>query len=153
MDTFTVYRIYNIVDGGCYVGHTRDFKRRVAAHFSTLKSGTHINRRFQAACKQFGIEAFKAEALEANLTIEIVDSREVFWIAHFRESGDVYNNGNGGGYYLDGRSLEYQELTHQINRLLEKIHKTPYRKRGENTAIKKLRREIARLEGKRKKAR
>jgi group I intron endonuclease len=121
MKTYGVYRIYNTVDGKSYVGQTGNLQMRIGSHFGSLKSGWHSNQRLVAAYKQYGGDVWHSEILEEGLLEEQVDAREVYWIAHFTRGAGVYNNGNGGGYRLVARSVEYQRLTAEMNDLKKTI--------------------------------
>lgn len=48
-DGYGIYAIICMEDFSCYVGSTSNIKRRASSHKSTLKAGTHQNRKLQQA--------------------------------------------------------------------------------------------------------
>jgi group I intron endonuclease len=135
---FTIYRIYNTVDGKSYIGQTGNFKGRIAAHFSNLEAGINWNDRLQDAYKQYGRERFEFEALEF-APRETIDEREIFWMAHFRDRDGIYNIKKGGSNgHLKRQSVKYEKTAAEIKRLRQEIE-------GKQSELLQLKRDIARL--------
>lgn len=122
MDTFTVYRIYNTVDGKSYVGQSATPKQRINVHLSALRIGKHKNPLFQKAFNEYGEAAFKAEILETNILIQEADNREIYWIVQLDACPNGYNQRIRGTERLESQPLEYQELTHEYRALWETRH-------------------------------
>lgn len=84
-----VYRIVCFATGKCYIGQTNNLNSRKSKHFAELRRGIHHNTRLQNAYNKYGKRSFYLEVLEEGVESEIVNKREVWWIAHF----DAYHNG------------------------------------------------------------
>ena len=59
-----IYRILNTVTGKCYVGSTKNFKKRWKQHCKTLKNGLHSSIKLQRSYDKHGKNAFTFEILE-----------------------------------------------------------------------------------------
>lgn len=86
-----IYKTTNLVNGKIYIGqkHSNKFLGN-----KYLGSG----KRFKDAVKHYGEEAFKVELLEEVESKELMDEREIYWIAQFNSTDSAvgYNMSKGG---------------------------------------------------------
>lgn len=88
-----IYKITNTTNGKCYIGQSRDIEARWAKHLSAYKSSPEWE--LYRAFKKYGIGAFSFEVIE-ECTIEELNEREIYWIAHFDSFNNGYNMALGG---------------------------------------------------------
>lgn len=88
-----IYKITNTTNGKCYIGQSRDIEARWAKHLSAYKS--YPEWELYRAFKKYGIGAFSFEVIE-ECTIEELNEREIYWIAHFDSFNNGYNMTLGG---------------------------------------------------------
>lgn len=81
-----VYAIYNIKSHKIYIGHTVNYKRRIALHKSYLRKNKHHSQYFQRSFNKHGEENFICFQIEE---CEDLCKNELFWINYF----DSYYNG------------------------------------------------------------
>ena len=85
-----VYRIVCSQNSKVYVGKTgTTFETRRQTHLSALKHGRCTSKKLQADYDQYGRQVFYFEVLERDISFDLLDEREWYWIAHF----DSYENG------------------------------------------------------------
>lgn len=91
MKTGSIYRIWR--DDMSYIGQTRqDPQTRIRAHF---KQGG--SPRLDNAIRKYGADAFQYEILEADIPVDALSEREIYWIKHFNSvSPNGYNLTHGG---------------------------------------------------------
>lgn len=58
-----IYRILNIINGKCYVGSSKNLKKRISDHLSAIKRKMHHNPILVKAIEKYGLENFKFEIL------------------------------------------------------------------------------------------
>ena len=90
-----VYKITNLLNGKIYVGQTqRTLEERIAEH----KYGElYIDR----VIKKYGWENFSAEVIEECFSFEMLNEREIFWIAKLKSKfPNGYNLTDGGSGFL-----------------------------------------------------
>lgn len=103
-----IYKTINLVNGKIYIGqkHSNKFLGN-----KYLGSG----KRFKDAVKHYGEEAFKVELLEEVDSKDLIDDREIYWIAQFNSTDSAvgYNMSKGGnvnramiGEYNPSKRLE-----------------------------------------------
>lgn len=104
-----VYKITNKVNGKSYIGQTRytvEFRWKQHQH---KKDNTY----FHNAIHKYGVENFSIEVLE-ECDVELLNSREIFYIAKFDTFSNGYNltiGGNGNRrLLLDNKYDEIEEL-------------------------------------------
>jgi transposase len=56
--TTVIYKIYNIVNSHCYIGSSRQYKRRKTLHISSLRRGKHHSKYLQRAWNKYGESSF-----------------------------------------------------------------------------------------------
>lgn len=90
--TGVIYKITNLVNNMSYVGQTVNLKQRLKGHRLGKK------QLIDKAIQKHGWENFSVEVLEENIPIDMLDEREIFWIA---ENNCIVPNGynldSGGG--------------------------------------------------------
>lgn len=95
-----VYEIVNTVNQKKYIGITNNVEERFKYHKKEYKSNKEPSKVLYLAIKKHGIENFKFNILEENLTIAEAKAREVALIAEYKtlshEHG--YNVTKGGDY-------------------------------------------------------
>jgi group I intron endonuclease len=94
---FYIYVIENKVNGGIYVGKTKDMKRRWGQH---VKSSLHESpkTKLQRAMKKYGVENFEMRVVdESDDEKHALNVLERSWIRKLKDEGrDVYNLTEGG---------------------------------------------------------
>lgn len=73
--TGVIYKITNLINDKCYVGQTIDLKERIRKHKKNKKSV------LGQAIQKYGWENFSVEVLESNIPRDMLDEREIFYIA------------------------------------------------------------------------
>ena len=94
-----VYTITNLINNKIYVGCAFKIKRRIRAHYNSLKNNKHRNGRLQNSWNKYGKENFIFEILE-ECTIDLIYSQECFWINMLDSCNSKYGyNINSGNPY------------------------------------------------------
>lgn len=112
--TYSIYRIVCFQTGKCYVGQTANLKLRRTQHFSDLKCGAHSSIKLQRAYEKYGRGAFFFEVVESDVLADVVDAREMHWVAHFDSCYNGYNMTPGGDTAVpdSGKSCEWNGITY-----------------------------------------
>lgn len=105
-----LYKITNLINGKCYIGQTKDIKKRFIAHRrKTAKSA--IGR----AIQKYGKENFSFEQLSI-CSDDIVDIAEVAAISY-------YNSLVPNGYNLDVGGMAIRKLSEETKRKISEKNK------------------------------
>lgn len=83
-----VYKIINTVTNKCYIGSTKNFKKRMLDHKSGLKRGRHYNINLQTAWDKYGEKAFAFTSIEE---CENYREREDYYLNKADIKNDTYN--------------------------------------------------------------
>ena len=71
-----IYIVENLVNGKSYIGQTRNLKERESAHLGGWSSPPVIS----AAVRKYGKENFDFVIIESCVSLEELNSREIYWI-------------------------------------------------------------------------
>lgn len=93
MTTCGIYRITNLLTGKSYIGQSVHIEERIRRHKQCPKDQLHYPL-YQDMC-QFGIDNFNFEILEV-CTPELLNEREIYWIAFYDTYYSGYNQTKGG---------------------------------------------------------
>ena len=146
MKPYSIYRIYNTVDGKSYIGQTGDYKGRIAAHFSNLRIGINWNAPMQKAFNQYGEEAFKFELLETAYRHN-VNEREIHWMEYFRVRDGIYNTKKGGSNgHLKRPTAKYLQAADEINTIKRVLETKTSQSTDLQREIRRLKRRLIKLE-------
>lgn len=117
-----VYLITNLINNKKYVGITNDYKKRWENH----KCCNDPSMAIAKAIKKYGRDNFKFEVLEANIPLEKIDEKEIYYIKKMEShvsTGKGYNISKGGRYNIansvkqgaeNGRALLNEEQVRYI---------------------------------------
>lgn len=103
-----VYKITNQINKKCYIGSTKDPKKRWQQHknSSVWESCPSYNYPLQKAMRKYGIDNFSFEILEELKTVEELDQREQYYIKFYNTiTPNGYNILEGG--QKNRRAIEY----------------------------------------------
>lgn len=92
-----IYKITNTVNGKMYIGQTRQtIARRWTEHKQCSKSkNLGYESLLYQAMKKYGIKSFVVEEVE-ECSDELLNDREIYWIAHYGTVENGYNISRGG---------------------------------------------------------
>lgn len=103
-----IYKWENRINHKCYIGQSVDLNKRLAHHFSNLKTKRYDNPLYRAVCK-YGLENFDVtiiEVLEVSDDLKLrLDEREKYYIQKYNSYGKTGYNQTLGG---DGGILGYK---------------------------------------------
>lgn len=109
-DLCGVYKITCVANGKCYIGQSKNIRKRWYSHKSLLKKNKHENKYLQRLYNKYGVEQFTYEILEL-CSIEKLDERERYWIAQNGGVDSIQNcNWESGGHKHKTYSLEQRKL-------------------------------------------
>lgn len=75
-----IYKITNIVNGKCYIGQSKDARKRIQGHILSLRKNKHDNRYLQFAWNKYGEENFKFEIIDYT---EDYNEKEKYYIQFY----------------------------------------------------------------------
>lgn len=90
-----IYKIVNNLNGDFYIGKTTKTKEeRLQRHFydSSYGSETHLHR----AVRKYGKANFIIEEVECQLSEDVLDEREIYWIQNLNPPYNMTKGGDGG---------------------------------------------------------
>lgn len=92
-----IYAIKNKVNGYMYIGQSKNINNRWINHRSNLNNNRHHNQKLQNAWNEYGEDNFEFIVIE-KCEQDVVDDREIFWIAYYNTSDRYhgYNLSTGG---------------------------------------------------------
>ena len=91
-----IYAAVNKINNKVYIGKTkRGIHIRALDHFKSAKRGSKTA--FHNAIRKYGEDAFTWYVLQDNIDDSLIDSRERYWIARYKQLGyTLYNLTDGG---------------------------------------------------------
>lgn len=95
-----IYGIINTKNKKIYIGQTRQpFYKRYQLHDWKLRDGSHDNQYLQNAYNKYGEEKFKFIVVEVveDISDEILNQKEIYYIDQYKKQGLSYNILLGGG--------------------------------------------------------
>ena len=89
-DICGIYKIENLINHKCYIGQSIHINRRWYEHRSAMRSDFNYAKQsyLYNAVKKYGENNFSFEIIE-ECSLEMLNYREIYWIAYY----DSYNNG------------------------------------------------------------
>ena len=92
-----IYKITNTINGKIYIGQTKksiDVRFKTHIYKSTYNSG--YNTKFYNALKKYNEKCWNIEIIEENISNDLIDEREVYWILYYNSFNEGYNSTVGG---------------------------------------------------------
>lgn len=105
MEKYIIYLATNLINGKQYVGQTKDWRleKRIQEHLYDAADKTK-NVAFHNALNKYGIENFKVETVETDISEENIDEREIYWITYYNTYIHAKNS-NGYNETLGGQGI------------------------------------------------
>ena len=100
-----IYRIRNLVNGDCYIGSSRNVKRRISQHFTKIGVSPELIKAFA----EFGKSAFIAEPLFYAICDGDIGDLETQLINESNSSYNVAQSASGHGKYGEKFSLRISD--------------------------------------------
>lgn len=91
---YIVYKAENLINKKVYIGYTNNFKRRIAEHKACYDSDDCY---FHRALKHYGNDNFEWTIIDKNLTKEVANQKEKYYIEKFNS---FYKSENSNGYNM-----------------------------------------------------
>lgn len=99
--------ITNNIDEKKYIGQAIDVQYRWKQHIRNSKHNKLKSRYLYAAFNKYGIENFLLEVIESDVSEEIINDREKYWIAYYQTfAPNGYNLTHGGEGSLGRKQTE-----------------------------------------------
>lgn len=98
IDYFIIYSYTNLVNGKRYIGQTKSPEERHKRHFITARyeKGPGYDYPFYAAIRKYGEENFRYEILAKDLTQDLANTMEEYYIELYNSMEHGYNLLSGG---------------------------------------------------------
>jgi len=113
-----IYLITNLINGRQYVGMSNNVRRRFWEHRSKSKDSDFV---IYKAIRKYGIENFKIVVLEEVTDIDMLPSREVYWIEKLRPRYNMNKGGRGNS----------RKLSDELKEKLRSISKQQWKNKSE----------------------
>ena len=129
-----IYAIRNKANGKMYIGQSQDIQKRWRSHKYHLSRGSAQNRHLQYAWNHYGEASFEFLVIET-CSVDVLDEREIYWIAHFDSVKNGYNVSSGGH-----RGCKWKMTSEQVEKIkvaLTGVKKSESSKRNMSLAKKK----------------
>lgn len=75
-----IYMIVNVINNKCYIGSTKNFRKRKYEHFKDLINNKHHSQHLQNAYNKYGKESFHFIELEQVEDLTLLIDREIHWM-------------------------------------------------------------------------
>jgi len=86
-----IYKILNSINKKCYIGSSKDIKKRWKSHLSDLKHGTHPNSKLQNSWEKYSQDVFEFSIIEVVEDVKYLINREQFWMDFHKCIEEGYN--------------------------------------------------------------
>lgn len=91
-----IYKITNVINNKMYIGQTvKTVEKRFTQHKNNSNKSYFSQIALYKAFNKYGIENFKCETIE-EISNELLDEREKYWIEYYDTYFDGYNSTLGG---------------------------------------------------------
>ena len=102
-----IYKIQNLTNGKCYIGQSKNIKRRWKDHRCSANNSVdhNYNNPLYRAIRKYGIENFSFEVIEECLVSELND-KEKYYIQKYNSFFNGYNLTLGGDSSANGINKE-----------------------------------------------
>jgi predicted GIY-YIG superfamily endonuclease len=109
--TFLIYTIVDNNDIPIYIGQTCNLKRRTQEHLLSANTNSNTNYLYNKLRKLIRLEEYKLKiiVIEDNLTGDIIDEREIYYIKYFKDLGYKLCNLTNGGQGTTGHIPEFTD--------------------------------------------
>lgn len=105
----TIYKITNLINGKVYIGKTQfSIEERWIEHIHDSQRERCEKRPLYDAFNKYGIENFQIEEIETNISDELINEKEQFYINQYR-SYIGFKDCNGYNATLGGDGKKYKE--------------------------------------------
>lgn len=112
--TSGIYCFKNNINGKCYIGQAINIRTRINQHLSALKKN-NLHYLIYRAFNKHGIENFSLYIIEENISRDLLNERETYWIKYFNSLAPTgYNLTAGGG--------QPTEISDEIREKFKKHH-------------------------------
>lgn len=109
-----VYGIFNIQNGKCYIGSTKDVSKRWSEHLASLEAQRHGSSHLQYSWNLYGAVAFRFMTIEECPEDKLIE-REQYWIEYFESyNGDLGYNSRRNAATSAGHKLS-DETKHKMS--------------------------------------
>lgn len=116
-NTSGVYAIWNAVSGKCYIGSSKNVRKRLRAHVRMMERGTHPNPKMQTAWAKYGPSHFMCDVFEF-VRPESLLEREQWWFDTMKPSLNILR-------FADSRKGHKQSLE-TIEKRISAIRGNPH---------------------------
>ena len=111
-----IYKITNIINGNAYIGKSINIENRFKEHKRRAlfaDASKEFDKVLYKAIRKYGIENFKFEVLEIVDDVDLLDSREIFWISYYNTYKCGYNQtiGGDGNKNLSGENHQNHKIS------------------------------------------
>lgn len=94
---YSLYGIFNKINGKVYIGITNNVKRRWQEHKKHSKNITKNSYAVHLAINKYGLQNFIYKIIEILPNLDVANTREMEWIAFLKEERcQLYNETDGG---------------------------------------------------------
>jgi len=92
-----IYLIRNDTNNDIYIGKTtKTIKERFNQHLYNAKKYTEIQTHLYRAIRKYGDHNFSVSPLEENISSDILNEKERYWISELKPSYNMTDGGDGG---------------------------------------------------------
>ena len=125
INTFSVYKITNKINGKVYIGFTSySIEKRFREHINKSKYESNVIRPLYVAMRKYGVEQFFIDLIETVEARQEACRREKFWIKHYNSYGEGGYNATKGGDDGSSKSKCVFKISTEDFSILEKYEST-----------------------------